>query len=242
MKAKIVGLAAMVFALILGSVPAFAQPVTAQYLRNSSWQEDMACRSVERFGFLMNDQVREGTDIFDYTIVTGGDQVVFSRNGNSVLLQVQVINDSSMMVTLGGVTGMLYRCGNATSANFQAPVFPQQTQPSAAPQPAQGGLNPTAAGTVLGASQLGANCAQFLTPSEQTTGDVSVKFSNKRNDDVFIGWVDFSGNVNVLGLLTSGNSYKDNSHPQHRYVVFDGSMNCVTGVRLGIFDEHVKIR
>lgn len=94
---------------------------------------------------------------------------------------------------------------------------------------------------ILGAGQLGAGCASFLTPSEMTSGDVSIAFTNNRASNVMIGWVNFAGNVNVLGTLSPGNTFNDISHPQHRYVVLDGNLNCIGGVRLGITGEHLQI-
>jgi len=100
---------------------------------------------------------------------------------------------------------------------------------------------PTTNANILGAGQLGAGCAQFLTPSEVTTGDVSIAFTNNRLSSVIIGWVNFAGDVVILETLPPGNTFNDISHPQHRYVVLDGNLNCIGGVRLGIIGDHLQI-
>lgn len=100
----------------------------------------------------------------------------------------------------------------------------------------------TLAAQELGLSQVGANCAQFFVPSQVTQGDVPVKITNSSSLNVLVAWINFAGNALVVSSLAPGDTFSDSSHPQHRYVIMDGNLNCTGGFRLGIVGDHFYVR
>ena len=91
-------------------------------------------------------------------------------------------------------------------------------------------------------SQVNPNCASFFAPSQMTTGNVNITFTNNSQAPIFVAWMDFQGVANLIGSLDPGQSFTDQSHPQHVYVVMDGSLTCLRSERLGsLIGAHVSI-
>lgn len=92
----------------------------------------------------------------------------------------------------------------------------------------------------LSMGQVGTNCARHLLASADTAGDVPISLTNGTKETLLIAWMNFSGNAVVFGMLPPGSTFTDMSHPQHRYVVMDGNLNCLKSVRLGLVG-HTEI-
>jgi len=111
--------AAALVVLMLGSITSVVAqtiPLSTLSLQNSSWQEDQSCNGPEYFAFIDDKTARDSGGVMNYTIA-GADNIVFSRNGGSVLVQAKMVDNSTMVVTLQGNTGLLHRCGQPTAVS-----------------------------------------------------------------------------------------------------------------------------
>lgn len=99
--------------LFAGIAPAAAQGsgISHQFLAGS-WQEDPFCRGAEIFAFDGSGTARQGTSTLNYAI-SRPDEVLFYGSGGNAPMRAHANTAGSMQVTLGGMTGMVYRCSTS---------------------------------------------------------------------------------------------------------------------------------